>query len=136
MDEKSSFLKRTISKEDAIIQVFRPALGGRIGGGMDAFDRTVAEAETLTQLGTKLTVAGTVFHLTPNDLKTNLDEFEELVKIATLGREFLNAIGYVSRRQNTPMVGTAPVGKNVEVTPIAMQLPGSEELQGAVVTPK
>lgn len=134
--DKSSFLKRTISKEDAIIQIFRPQLAGRVGQAMDILDRQVSEAETLVKLGTKMVVAGTSFHITPDDLQTSLDEFGELEQIAIQGRAFLDSIGYVSRRANTPFVGAAPVGKNVDVTPISMQLPGSEELQGVVLTPK
>lgn len=136
MGEKSSFLKRTLSQEDAIIQIFRPQLAGRVSQAMDVFDRQVSEAETLVKLGVKLTVSGSAFHITPSDLKNNLDEWDELEQIAIKGRAFLDSVGYVSRRQNSAILGAAPVGKMVDVTPVEMQLPGSEPLSGVVVTPK
>lgn len=138
---KSSFLTRTISKQDAIIQIFRPMLAGRVGNALDVFDRIVTEAETLTKLGTRLQPGnngGENFIITPDDLKANLDEFPELVEIAEKGREFLTGIGYVSRRKATPITGegAAPVGKTVNVQPLTITLPGSEPITGAVVSPK
>jgi len=135
-DTKSSFLKRTLSKEDAIIQVLGPQQRGKIQQAFDIFDRVVSDMETLTKLGTKFTVASIVFHVNPDDLKTNLDEFGEMENIANKGRAFLDSIGYISLRKNTPLVGVAPVGKVVDVVPIEMQLPGSEPLSGAIVSPK
>lgn len=137
MDEKSSFLKRTLSKEDAIIQIFRPMLANRVGQAMDLLDRQVSEAETLIILGTEMGVQGQKFFITPEDLKNNLDEYKELEQIAVEGRAFLNSIGYVPRRKNAPpFVGAVPVGKTVDIMPITTQLPGKEPLQGVVITPK
>lgn len=138
MDEKSSFIKRTISKEDAIIQIFRPMLSGRVSQALDVFERIVSEAETLTKLGTKLTVRGEQYFITPEDLKANLDEFGELQQLAATGRALLDSLGYVSPRRNVPITGegTAPVSKTVEVTPIALTMPGSEPVTGAVLSPK
>lgn len=127
MAEKSSFLRREISKQDAIIQIFRPILSARVTQGLDVFDRLVTEAETLTKLGTAIQAGqGEKFFVTPADLSANLDEFSELKQIATKGRAFLVAIGYVSPRKTTPITGegTAPVGKTVEVKPITVTLPG------------
>lgn len=140
MAEKSSFLKREISKQDAIIQIFRPMLAGRVTQGLDVFDRLVTEAETLTKLGIALQAGergGEKFFVTPEDLRANLDEFSELEQIATKGRAMLTEMGYVSPRQATPIIaeGTAPVGKGVQVKPIVMTLPGSEPLTGAVIEP-
>jgi len=136
MPEKSSFLKRSISKEDAIIQLFRPQLQNRVTQAMDIFERLVSEVETLVKLGVKIQTGGATFHVTPDELAANLDEFGELKLIAEKGREFLNTIGFESLRRNTPAVGVAPVGKSVDVQPIAVQLPGSEPLEGAVIMPK
>jgi len=136
MPEKSSFLKRSISKEDAIVQILRPQLQNRVTQAMDVFERLVNEVETLTKLGTKLQVGGVTFHLTPGDLEASLEEYGELELIAEKGREFLTTLGFESLRRNTPAVGVAPVGQNVEVQPISVQLPGSEELHGMVVSPK
>jgi len=136
MSEKSSFLKRSISKEDAIIQLFRPQLQNRVTQAMDVFERLVNELETLTKLGVKLQAGSIAFHVTPGDLSTSLDEYGELQLIADKGREFLNTVGFESLRRNTPMAGTAPVGKEIDVQPITTQLPGSEPLEGVVITPK
>lgn len=138
MAETSSFFRRQISKQDAIIQLFRPMLAGRVTQGLDVFDRLVTEAETLTKLGTALQGGergAEKYFLTPEDLRANLDEFSELEQIATKGRAFLTEIGYVSPRRGTPVEGTAPVGKTVQVKPITMTLPGQEPLTGAVVAP-
>lgn len=136
MEQQSSFLKRTLSKQDAIIQIFRPQLGNKVSQVLDMFDRLVDEAETLITNGTVIGVAGEKFRVTPDDLKSNLDEYKELEQIATEGRAFLNSVSYVTRRKNVPFVGAAPVGKNIDVTPIEMQLPGSEPLHGAMISPK
>lgn len=141
MAETSSFLKRQISKPDAIIQLFRPMLAGRITQSLDVFDRIVTEAETLTKLGVALQAGGRhdeKFFLTPEDLKASLDEYGELEQIAEKGRAFLVEIGYVSPRTAMPITGegTAPVGKTVEVRPITVSLPGQEPVMGAVVKPK
>lgn len=134
MDQKSSFLKRTLSNQDAIIQVLRPKLAGSTSQGLDVFERLVNECESLTKQGITIT-QGERFVITAAELKANLDEFGELESIATLGRELLNKLGYVSRRQNTPMVGVAPGGANVQVQPITTQLAGEEPLQGVIVSP-
>jgi len=136
MPEKSSFLKRSISKEDAIVQLLRPQLQNRVTQAMDIFERLVNEMETLTRLGTKLQAGGVAFHLTPGDLEASLEEYAELELIAEKGREFLTTLGFESLRRNTPAVGIAPVGQNVEVQPISIQLPGSEPVEGMVVSPK
>jgi len=136
MPEKSSFLKRSISKEVAIIQLFRPQIQNRVTQAMDIFERLVSEAETLTKLGTVVVAGGTKFHLTPEDLKASLDEYEEVKLIAEKGREFLEIVGFESLRKNIPAVGAAPVGKSVDVQPISTQLPGSEPLEGVIVSPK
>jgi hypothetical protein len=138
MSEKSSFLKRQLSKEDAIIQLFRPQLAGRVSQAFDIFERIVNEAETLTKLGTVLRGGnnGETFHLTPDDLKANLDEYPELEQLAIEGRKFLVQLGYQTQRKVSPMVGQAPVGKTVDVQPISTQLPGSEPLEGVIVKPK
>src|SRR4051812_39178860 len=111
---KSSFLQRRISKEDAIIQIFRPVLGNKITQALDVFDRIVSEAEMLTKLGTKLQTGrggGETFFVTPEDLRANLDEYQELEQIANEGRKFLDGLGYISPRKGTPIVeGAAPVG--------------------------
>lgn len=133
--DKSSFLKRQLSQEDAIKQFYRPRIGAKVAQAMDIFDRLVSECETITKLGEKLQVSGQTFFLTPDDLKTNLDEFSELQQIALQGRALLTSLGYVQQRKNTPAVGIAPVGKTVEVHAIETQLPGSEPLQGMVVRP-
>lgn len=131
-------MRRRISKEDAIIQIYRPQLAGRVTQALDVFDRLVCEVETLTKLGVMIQPGnngGERFHCTPEDLQTNLDEFSELEKIATDGRAFLNALGYESLRKVTPMVGDAPVGKTVDIRPISLQLPGSEPLEGISILP-
>ncbi len=136
---KSSFLTRTISKVDAIIQFFRPQMQSKVTQALDVFDRLVGDAESATKLGIMLqpgSNGGERFHVTPEDLRANLDEFAELEKIATLGRAFLNAIGYSPVRKTTPLVGSAPVGKQVDVKPITIQQPGQEPLEGAVISPK
>lgn len=140
-NQKSSFVRRTISKEDAIIQLFRPQVGNRMNLALDVFERFVVEAETLTKLGVKLQPGhngGENFFVTPDDLKTNLAEYGELELVAIEGRKFLNVIGYVSQRRSTPITGegTAPVGKNVDVQPITVTLPGSEPTTGMVIKPK
>jgi len=136
--EKSSFLRREFSKEDAIIQFLRPQIGGRVSTTLDVFERLVNEAETLVKLGIMLQPGGNGkrFHITPDDLRASLDEFPELEQIATLGREFLDTVGYVTQRKRTPLPGAAPVGENVEVMPITSQLPGSEPLQGGIIRRK
>lgn len=136
MPEKSSFLKRSISKEDAIIQLFRPQLQNRVTQAMDIFERLVNEAETLTRLGVKLQTGSTSFHITPDELKASLEDYEELQLIATKGREFLELVGFESLRRNTPAVGVSPVGEKIDVKPITVQLPGSEPLEGVIVSPK
>ncbi len=140
MSEKSSFLQRRISKEDAIIQIFRPMFANRVSQALDVFDRIVTEAETLTRLGTKLQPGNGAEHffVTPQDLKDNLDEFGELEQLAKQGRELLVGLKYKSPRKSVPIMpeGTAPVGKTVDVQPITMTLPGSEPLSGVVVLPK
>ncbi len=133
--EKSSFLKRTMSNEDAIIQVLRPMWSTKVNQSLDIFERLVNECESLTKQGITIT-AQQRFVLTAKELKDNLDEFGELEKIATMGRELLDKLGYVSRRQNTPMVGVAPNQKTVDVQPITTQLPGQEPLEGVVIQPK
>lgn len=133
--EKSSFLKREMSKEDAVKQIYRPRVGGQISQAMDIFDRLVGDCETITKLGAVVKANGQTFHLTPDDLKTNLDEFPELDAIATKGRALLTALGYVSRRNELPAV-TATVGKTVEVQKAEFQLPGQAPLQGAIINPK
>lgn len=141
MPEKSSFMSRKVSKEDAIIQFLRPQVGNRMSMALDVFERMVTEAETLTQLGVKLQPgvnAGESFFITPDDLKNSLDEFPELQKFAKDGRAFLSEMGYISQRQNSPLTGegTAPVGKTVDIQPITVTLPGSEPLQGVSISPK
>lgn len=140
MSEKSSFIKREISKEDTIIQHLRPQLAGRVTQGLEVFERLVAEAETLTKLGLKLQfgqTGGEPYYVTPEDLKANLDEFPELERLATEGRALLTSLGYVSPRRNAPMlVGSAPVGKGVDVQPVNMQMPGSEPVESVIVSPK
>lgn len=133
--DKSSFLKREMSKEDAIKQIYRPRLGAKVGQLIDLFDRLVSDLETVTKLGERLQVNETTFHLTPDDLQASMDEFGELQQIALQGRAMLTSLGYVSRRKNSPAVGIAPVGKNTEVQAIETQLPGSEPLGGVVVRP-
>lgn len=135
LPDKSSFLKRQLSMEDGIKQIYRPRMANRVSQAMDIFDRLVGDLETVTKLGEKLQIQGQTFHLTPSDLQTHLAEFPELQQIATQGRALLIALGYVSQRQNAPLVGTAPVGKTVDVVAIETQLPGSEPLQGAIVRP-
>lgn len=141
MSEKSSFMQRTISKPDAIIQFLRPRLGGQVQQTLDVFDRMVTECETLTKLGIKLQPGankGESFYVTPDDLKDNLDEYGELEQFARLGRMFLNTMGYESPRRATPITGegTVPVGKQVDVMPITSTLPGSEPVTGVLVGPK
>lgn len=133
--DKSSFVKRQISKEDAIKQVYRPHMANKVDRTLDVFERLVSDLETVTKLGEVLNVGRQVFHLTPDDLATNLDEFGELQQIAVEGRAFLTKLGYVAKRKNKPFVGQAPVGKAVDVMPIETQLPGSEPLQGIIVKP-
>lgn len=134
---KSSFLKRTLSKEDAIIQILRPQLAGLVSQSLDVFDRLVSNAETYVNLGTAIRVGnGEQLHITPKDLKANLDEFQELEKLAKDGREFLRSIGYVGQRKSAPIPGTAKVGETVDVKPLSMQLPGQEPVAGAMVAPK
>jgi len=135
---KSSFIRRETSKEDAILQFFRPQLANRVTQALDVFERMVTEAETLTKLGVKLRLGGRDYFITPDDLRANLDEFPELEKLANDGRKFLSETGYVSPRRATPITGegTAPVGKTVDVQPIAMTLPGSEPVTGVVISPK
>lgn len=138
---KSSFMRRTISKEDAIKQLLRPQIGNRISQTLEILSRMVVEAETLTRLGVKLQPGhnnGENFFITPADLKHSLFEFKELVQFATEGRKFLDGLGYVSRNKISPITGegTAPVGKTVDVQPITMTLPGSEPVTGAVVSAK
>lgn len=141
MEQKSSFMQRKISKEDTIIQILRPNLGGRIATALDVFDRMVSECETLTNLGIEVRTGhgqGEKHFITPTDLKENLDEYGELLQLALKGRELLAAMGYVSPRRAMPITGegTAPVGKDVNVLPITTKLPGSEPLSGVVLTPK
>lgn len=136
---KSSFLQRRISKEDAIIQLFRPTLQSRVSQALDVFDRVVTEAETLTTLGTALQPHGQErFFITPADLKANLDEYGELKSLAEKGRKLLDELGYVSRNRAMPITGegTAPVGRTVDVQPITTTLPGSEPLEAVVVSAK
>lgn len=134
---KSSFMRREVSKEDAIIQLLRPQVGARLGNTLDAFERFVTEAETLTKLGVKLRAGGKDYFITPTDLKANLDEFGELEQLAIQGRRLLTDLGYVSPRKNMPILaGAAPVGGNVEVRPIEVTLPGSDPVSGAVISPK
>lgn len=135
-EPKSSFIKRTLSKECVISQMFRPQLANRVANSLDIFERIVSEAETLTKLGTVMAVSQVVYHITSEDLKTNLEDFNELEQIAVQGRAFLNSIGYVPQRRGMPILGKAPVGKTVEVQPITTQLPGSEPLEGVIVSPK
>jgi len=137
--EKSSFVSRRISKVDVLLQFFRPRKQGQISQTLDIFERLVMDAETETKLGLMLQPGvngGERFHYTPEELKESLDEFEEMEAIAVKGRQFLNDIGYVSPRQVSPILGAAPIGKDVEVMPIAMQLPGSESTSGVLVQPK
>jgi len=143
MDPKptSSFMRRTISKEDAIKQLLRPQIGNRISQTLDVLSRMVVEAETLTKLGVKLQPGhnnGENFFVTSDDLKANLAEYGELEQFATEGRKFLDGLGYVSRHKISPITpeGSAPVGKTVDVQPITMTLPGSEPVTGNVITPK
>lgn len=133
-------MRRKVSKEDAIIQFLRPQIGNKLNQALDVFERMVVEAETLTKLGVRLQPgvnAGENFFVTPDDLRSNLDEFAELEKFANEGRAFLSSLGYVSNRKSSPLTGegTAPVGKVVNVQPINMALPGSEPLKGVVITP-
>lgn len=136
MPEKSSFLQRTLSNQDAIVQILRPRLQNSVSQGLDIFERLVSECESLTKLGTSVqgSPQGKML-ITAQEIKDNLDEFEELSEIATQGRQLLNKLGYVSRRTNTPMVGVVPVGANVNIQPIETQLPGEEPLQGVIVSP-
>jgi len=136
--QNSSFFKREISKQDAIIQLFRPVLGNQISQALDLFERTVARAELLTTLGTEFGAGEAKFLITPKDLQDNLDEYPELQKLAVEGRALLNSIGYKPRRRSVPITGagTAPVGKTVDVQAITMTDPGNETLSGAVITPK
>jgi hypothetical protein len=137
---KSSFLKNTVSKEVAIVQFLRPQVCGRMVQALEVFSRAVDEAETLVKLGIMLQPGGTAgrekFHVTPEDLKANLDEFSELEKLATEGKALLASLGYVPQRKATPLPGSAPVGETVDVKPIITQLPGEEPLAGVVVAPK
>lgn len=140
-DVKSSFMRRTISKEDAIIQLLRPQIGSRMNQSLEVLSRMVVEAETLTKLGVKLQPGhnnGENFFVTPADLEANLAEWGELVRFATEGRAFLDGLGYVAQRKVSPITGegTAPVGKAVDVQPIAVTLPGSEPTTGMVIKPK
>lgn len=135
---KSSFIQRKMSKEDTIIQIFRPLLSGRVGQSLDVLDRIVSEAESLTKLGVMLqpgVSGGEKYFCTPADLEANLDEFGELVQIAEKGREFLKALGYVSPRKSTPILQNVPVGKTFEVVPIDVQHPGQSVLSGGIVRP-
>lgn len=133
--DKSSFLKRQMSLEDAIKQIYRPRIGAKVSQAMDIFDRLVSECEVITKLGEKLQVNGQNFFLTVEDMQANLDEFPELMQIALEGRALLTNLGYVPQRKNSPSVGIAPVGKTTEVLPIETQQPGAEPLQGAIVRP-
>lgn len=123
------------------MQILRPQIGNRVGQMLEVLSRMVTEAETLTKLGVKLQPGhnnGENFFITPEDLKANLAEFPELELLTTEGRKFLDKLGYVPRRKVSPITGegTAPVGKNVDIQPITMTLPGSEPVTGAVVTAK
>lgn len=133
---KSSFMQRTLSKEDAIIQFLRPQLSNKVGQTLHILETMVNEAETLTKLGTMLQPGGERYHVTAEELEKTLDEFPELQKLATKGRELLNELGYKSLRQHTPLPGSAPVGETIEIQPITTQLPGEEALTGALVKPK
>lgn len=133
--EKSSFLSRNVSNQDAIIQFLRPTLGQKVSQGLDVFDRLVNDCESITIQGITIRNNSGNFVLSAAEIKENLDEFDELKSIATLGRELLDKFGYVSRRQNTPMVGVSPVGASVQIQPIETQLPGQEPLQGVILSP-
>lgn len=137
---KSSFMSRTISKEDAIIQFLRPQIGNKVTQAFEVLERMVTEAETLTKLGVKLQPGnnnGQSFFCTPTDLKANLDEFGELEMFASEGRALLIKLGYKSLRKSTPILGegTAPVGKTVDVMPITSTLPGEAPLSGVLISP-
>lgn len=134
--EKSSFFKREISKPDAIKQFFRPYLSSRATQALDVFERFVSECEMVTTLGTSFQAGQEKLLITPEEVKENMDEFSELQQIAIKGRALLREINYVSPRKASPMVGQAPVGKNVDVVPITVQHPGQEGLAGVVVQPK
>lgn len=133
---KSSLFRREVSKEDAIIQFLRPQIAGKVDNSLDVFERLVNYSETLTINGIMIQPGGARYNLTPADIAANLDEFGEVQNIAKLGREFLNAIGYVSQRTVTPPVGSAPVGSEVRIIPIKSQLPGEEPLQSVGVVSK
>lgn len=134
--EKSSIIRRELSKEDAIKQFYRPQLQARATQALDIFDRFVSECEMLTTLGTSFQAGREKLLITPDELRANLDEFAELQELATKGRALLKDMGYVSPRTNTPLAGTAPVGKSVDVQPITTQSPGQESLEAVLVTPK
>lgn len=136
MHQKSSFMQRRLSKEDAIIQFLRPQLCNKVQQGLHIFETIVNEAETLTKLGIMLQPGGERYQVTAEELKANLDEFAELEKLAVEGRALLNSLGYKSLRQHTQLPGNAPVGKEIEIHPITTQLPGEEPLEGALVQPK
>lgn len=133
---KSSFIKDSLSKEDWIIQFLRPRWAAQVQTHLSTLDRFVSDVDTLTSLGVTMTPGGsTPMQVTPADLKANLDEFAELQLIAKEGRAFLDKLGYVSQRRLNPIAGSAPVGQQVQVRPIEVQLPGQEPVAGAVVQP-
>lgn len=134
--DKSSFLRREMSLEDVIKQIYRPQIGSKVGQALDIFDRLVGDCETIVKLGQVLRTNGQVFHITPDDLRAHLDEFTELEQVATQGRAVLQSLGYVSRRTDSAMVNVPPVGKNVDLQRVELQLPGSAPLAGVVVKPK
>lgn len=135
-EEKSSFLKPRISKQDAIIQFLRPQLANKVAQNLGLFDNLVTELETITKLGTRLQPSGENHVVTADDLRATLDEFPELEAIASKGRAFLVDIGYESPRQSSPLPGSVPaVGVPSAVKPVVMQLPGSAPVTGAVVNP-
>ena len=132
----SSFMRREVSKVDAIIQYFRSPLNNRIMVALDVFQKQVCEAEMLTTLGTMLQPGGQRYYLTPQDLKANLDEYAELELLAKEGRAFLDKMGYVPLRNATPPPGSFPIGETVDVVPMVMQHPGEEPLTSVAVVPK
>ncbi len=88
---KSSFMRRTISKEDAIKQLLRPQIGNRLSQTLDVLSRMVVEAETLTMLGVKLQPGhnnGENFFVTPADLEHNLAEWRSLCSLRWKGGSF------------------------------------------------
>lgn len=136
----TSFLKRTISREDILKQGFVAEMGNRIFRSLSGLDQFINEVEDYTTNGFVCNVQGEgKIRFGIAELKAAMPAaFPEMVQIAKTGRAWLKSLGFESAPrpllQEQVQVGSRHTGAAALVTPSEEALPGEPPLKKVKVT--